>query len=80
MFNKDNLFKQDKANLLHPATSIADMQNTEPRIVTSAENVYITDINGHKQLDAVGGLWCVNVGYGLKNSHHAVCSESIACT
>lgn len=66
MFNKDALIQKDKAHLLHPATSIADHQKNTPRIVTSAETVYIEDINGDKQLDAVGGLWCVNVGYGRK--------------
>ncbi|MBU9712027.1 aspartate aminotransferase family protein [Bacillus tamaricis] len=33
-------------------------------IVSGAKGAWITDINGKKYLDAMSGLWCVNVGYG----------------
>jgi adenosylmethionine-8-amino-7-oxononanoate aminotransferase len=29
-----------------------------------ADNIYLWDSDGHKILDAMSGLWCVNVGYG----------------
>lgn len=34
------------------------------RIITHAEGCYIHDADGHKILDGMAGLWCVNVGYG----------------
>jgi putrescine aminotransferase len=34
------------------------------RIITHAEGCYIHDAEGHKILDGMAGLWCVNVGYG----------------
>ena len=34
------------------------------RIITRADNIYLWDSDGHKILDAMSGLWCVNVGYG----------------
>jgi len=36
------------------------------RVITHAEGVYIYDENGNKLLDAMAGLWCVNLGYGRK--------------
>lgn len=33
-------------------------------IIEKSEGSWLTDINGHKYLDAMAGLWCVNVGYG----------------
>lgn len=33
-------------------------------IAKKAEGSWITDINGKRYLDAMAGLWCVNVGYG----------------
>ena len=36
------------------------------RIITRAENIYLWDSDGHKILDAMSGLWCVNVGYGQR--------------
>jgi len=33
-------------------------------IVQSSKGAWITDIEGKRYLDAMAGLWCVNVGYG----------------
>jgi adenosylmethionine-8-amino-7-oxononanoate aminotransferase len=33
-------------------------------VVTKADGVWVTDNEGNKYLDAMSGLWCVNVGYG----------------
>ncbi|RXJ04450.1 aspartate aminotransferase family protein [Anaerobacillus alkaliphilus] len=33
-------------------------------VVKTAKGAWVTDINGKKYLDAMSGLWCVNVGYG----------------
>jgi taurine-pyruvate aminotransferase len=35
-----------------------------PTVAVEAEGSWITDINGNRYLDAMSGLWCVNVGYG----------------
>jgi len=34
------------------------------RIVTHADGCYIFDGEGHRILDGMAGLWCVNIGYG----------------
>lgn len=54
----------DKASLLHPATSIADLQANGPAIYTSANGVEVTNAKGQTLIDLGAGLWCVNVGYG----------------
>lgn len=33
-------------------------------VATKAEGSWVTDQNGQRYLDAMAGLWCVNVGYG----------------
>jgi putrescine aminotransferase len=33
-------------------------------VITRADDIYLWDTEGHKILDAMSGLWCVNVGYG----------------
>ena len=38
-----------------------------PRVITQADGIYIWDGKGNKILDAMSGLWCVNVGYGRKD-------------
>ena len=36
------------------------------RIIVRAQNSTIEDAEGNKLLDAMAGLWCVNIGYGRK--------------
>ncbi|GAA6181803.1 aspartate aminotransferase family protein [Shimia sp. NS0008-38b] len=60
----DNFLKENNArHLWHPMGAPGDMQTTAPKIIKGAEGVTITDIDGHNTVDAVGGLWCVNLGY-----------------
>ncbi len=49
---------------LPPFTDYKQLNEKGARIITKAEGVYIWDSEGNKVLDAMAGLWCVNVGYG----------------
>lgn len=60
----DNFLRENNArHLWHPMGHPRDMHNKPPRIITGCDGVHIVDIDGHKVIDAVGGLWCVNLGY-----------------
>ena len=54
----------DSAHYLHPFTDFKSLQGQGSRIITRGEGIYLWDSDGHKILDAMSGLWCVNVGYG----------------
>ena len=54
----------DSAHFIHPFTDHADLARRGARVITRAEGIYIWDSEGEKVLDAMSGLWCVNVGYG----------------
>jgi putrescine---pyruvate transaminase len=54
----------DAAHYLHPFTDFKALSAKGSRIITRAENIYLWDSDGAKILDAMSGLWCVNVGYG----------------
>ena len=55
----------------HPAEMLAK----PPKIITAAEGVTITDVDGHKTLDAVGGLWNVNLGYSCDPIKKAISDQ-----
>ncbi len=59
----------------HPMAHPAEMLKNPPIVVASAEGVEITDINGHKTLDAVGGLWNVNLGYSCQPIKDAITEQ-----
>ena len=54
----------DAAHFLHPFTDFKALAGKGSRIITRADNIYLWDSEGRKVLDAMSGLWCVNVGYG----------------
>ncbi len=54
----------DRKHYLHPFTNHKELHVQRARIITRADGVYIYDADGHKMLDGMSGLWCVNAGYG----------------
>ena len=54
----------DAAHFLHPFTDFQSLAKKGSRVITKAHNIYLTDSDGQHILDAMSGLWCVNVGYG----------------
>ena len=54
----------DAAHHLHPFTDTAGINEKGARIITSANGVMLRDSEGAEILDAMAGLWCVNIGYG----------------
>lgn len=60
----DNFLREMNArHLWHPMGHPGDMQANAPTIIKGAEGVEIIDLDEHRVVDAVGGLWCVNLGY-----------------
>ncbi|PRY26145.1 putrescine aminotransferase [Aliiruegeria haliotis] len=54
----------DAAHHMHPFTAGAELAQKGARIIKSAKGLTLTDTEGHQILDAMAGLWCVNIGYG----------------
>jgi len=57
--------------MAHPADSL----NNPPTIVTEAEGTRISDVDGHQVVDAVGGLWNVNLGYSCEPVKAAIANQ-----
>ena len=69
----ENFLKENNArHLWHPMGHPGDAQANPPRIITGADGVRITDQDGHSVVDAVGGLWCVNLGYSCDPIKEAI--------
>ena len=56
----------DSKHFMHPFTDHKSLAAKGARVITRAEGIYVWDTDGNKILDAMSGLWCVNVGYGQK--------------
>jgi putrescine aminotransferase len=63
-FSTEQLQKMDAGHHLHPFTDHKELRDAGSRIVTHAKGPFIYDSEGNEILDAMAGLWCVNIGYG----------------
>jgi len=60
----DELIAKDQKNILHPATSIVQLMEKGATIIEEGKGIHLQDSRGHKTIDGIAGLWCVNAGYG----------------
>lgn len=73
---ESNFLKEHNGRLMwHPMTSPQDSVAQPPKIITGAEGVFITDIDGHRVIDGVGGLWNVNLGYSCQPVKDAMAAQ-----
>ena len=60
----DNFLRANNAkHMWHPMGHPGEAIEHAPTIIETARGSTIKDIDGHEAVDAVGGLWCVNLGY-----------------
>ena len=75
MKNENFLKEHNARHMWHPMAHPADSQQNAPTIVTQAEGVSITDVDGHTVIDAVGGLWNVNLGFSCQPIKDAIARQ-----
>ncbi len=72
MSTPSSLAARDARHHLHPFTNHDDMHAAGTHVMVRGEGVYVWDARGHKMLDGLAGLWCVNVGYQCREIVDAV--------
>jgi adenosylmethionine-8-amino-7-oxononanoate aminotransferase len=74
-FTTAELMSMDE-HLIH---SFAELDSLKPdgarTAIVAAEGAYVTDSEGNRLLDGIGGLWCVNVGHGRPEIAQAVADQ-----
>jgi putrescine---pyruvate transaminase len=74
---RDSLFlvEQNAKSIWHPMAHPGEMRSHPPKVIVKGEGVTITDIEGRTVLDAVGGLWNVNLGYSCEPIKKAIADQ-----
>jgi putrescine aminotransferase len=62
----------DAAHHIHPFSDTRALNAEGTRIIVKGEGVWLTDSDGHRILDGMAGLWCVNIGHGRHEIADAV--------
>ena len=75
MKDSNYLKERNAKSIWHPMAHPADSLKNPPTIVTEAEGTRISDVDGHQVVDAVGGLWNVNLGYSCEPVKAAIANQ-----
>lgn len=65
----------DAAHHVHPFTHADGLKAKGARVITRAEGSWLNDSEGNRILDAMAGLWCVNIGYGRNELSQAAARQ-----
>jgi putrescine---pyruvate transaminase len=71
----NSLWQKDQAHFLHPWTHFDTFKRDGSLVIERAEGAYVTDAAGNRYLDGIGGLWCVNIGYGRKEMAQVIAEQ-----
>ena len=72
----DALWQMDRQHLLHPWTNFGPFEKEGSLVITGGEGCYLWDAEGRQYLDAVGGMWCTNIGLGRKEIAQAMAEQA----
>ena len=76
-YDMKDLIKKDQDHFTHP-WQIFDTFSVDGAIpMVKGEGCYVWDADGNKYLDAVGGLWCNNIGLGRKEMAEAIGQQAM---
>lgn len=62
-------------SLWHPMAHPGAMRETPPDIIVRGEGSWIWDVDGHRLVDGVGGLWSANLGFGRREIRDAIVEQ-----
>ena len=74
-FDSRQINADDKAHHTHPWQLFDVFPEQGALPIAAAEGAYIYDADGNKYLDAVGGLWCTNIGLGRDDMAQAIADQ-----
>ena len=69
------VWELDRRHFLHPFTEFDSFEESGSIVITEGKGCEITDANGQKYLDSVGGLWCTNIGLGSREMADAIAEQ-----
>lgn len=72
----NDLAALDKAHALHPWTHFDSFNDEGALVIERGKGCHLWDTDGNKYLDAVGGLWCTNIGLGRKEMAEVIAEQA----
>lgn len=72
---RSDVWEKDRRHVLHPYQHFASFDEQGSLVMRRGKGCYITDENGKDYFDAVGGMWCTNIGLGSEEMAAAIADQ-----
>ncbi len=74
-YNTRDLWQKDIDHVIHPWAYYPEFEKDGALVVAESEGAYVYDADGKRYLDGIGGIWCVNIGYGRPEMAEAIADQ-----
>ena len=71
----EELKAENAVRMVHPMSNPGTVRETPPDIIARGDGSWIWDVDGHRLVDGVGGLWCTNLGFGRREIRDAIVAQ-----
>lgn len=75
-FDSADLWEKDRRHAVHGWTDISTFRDTGSEILVEADGVHVWDVDGNRLMDGMGGVWCVNIGYGREEMVESISDQA----
>jgi adenosylmethionine-8-amino-7-oxononanoate aminotransferase len=75
MHDTDSLKRDNAQFLWHPMAHPKAMKAARPDIIARGEGCWVWDVDGHRMLDGVAGLWSCNLGHSERRVRDAIVAQ-----
>ena len=69
------VWEKDRRYFVHPYQHFASFEEEGSLVIVRGKGCYLTDIDGKEYFDAVGGMWCTNIGLGREEMAEAIARQ-----
>ena len=69
------LWEKDRDHNIHPWTDFSSFKDEGSLVMSHSDGAYVFDSDGNRFMDGIGGLWCVNIGYGNDEMAEAIADQ-----
>ena len=75
-YDTEDLRRKDRDHFIHPWTDYATFEKEGSDVMAESEGIYVYNSDGDRFIDGIGGLWCVNIGYGRDEMAQAMADQA----
>jgi putrescine---pyruvate transaminase len=75
-YDTESLWAKDRDHIIHPWIDLGTAKSRRPLVIAQSEGAYVYDSDGHRMLDGIGGMWCVNIGYGREEMVQVIADQA----